>query len=791
MKRVRGWRVGAIALVTMARLLRVVAACLLLGACLHARGVEEAPELYLEVSVDGVKTGQVLPFRQGPHGLRASVQGLRDIGLDPQRFGVADKEEFELGAVTGLTWHYDAGAQAIDLILADNLRAPLQLQARSVRPGSAGQVDPGIVLDYDLYGQLGSAKRVAAFNEVRLFGARGLFASSGSAVLRGSGRRYTRYDSSWTWSDPATLQTVQAGDFVSPSLSWTRALRMGGIAWRRNFDLRPDLLTYPVAALRGSAVVPSSVSLYVNGVQQYSADVPSGPFVVDQVAGLNGAGQATIVTRDALGRSVAASLPLYVDTRLLASSLTDFAFALGAVRRDYGIRSFRYGDAPALTASGRHGWSDALTLEGHLEAGRGLVNAGAGALVRVGSAGGVLSGSLAGSRRNAGVADGARGMQASLGYQYIAPRFGLDLQSTRATGGYADLGTLEGTPASRINDRASLSLGLQRAGSASLSYVHYQAGQQQAVRLLALAWSRTLGHGAFFSLSGYRDLVKRDARGLMATLSFSLGERTALNAGAGRQGGQRSRSLTMSRAPDFGGGLGWGLQKGGSGDLDYAQAQVQYLGSAGQLVATTLQAGGARSSTVGLSGSLVGMDGTLVAARRVGRGFALVSTGVPGIPVMHENREIGRTGADGRLLVPDLMPYAGNQIAIDPSNLPADARIATTRLEVAPKAGAGLLAAFRIERYRAATLIVQDAGGKPQAPGTPVARTGGKPPTVVGYDGVVFLEDLDVDNEIVVGQGAGACTLRFAWHAGTEGQLPTIGPLRCAPNQQTSNKEQP
>ena len=770
-----------------ARLLRVLPACLLF-ACLHARG-DEAPELYLEVSVNGARTGQVLPFRQGPHGLRGSVQGLRDIGLDPQRFGVADKEEFEFGAVGGLTWNYDAANQSIDLILADALRAPLQLQARSVRPAGAGRADPGAVLDYDLYGQLGRSRRLAAFNEVRVFGARGLFASSGTAVLHGSGQRYTRYDSSWTWSDPATLQTVQAGDFVSPSLSWTRALRMGGIAWRRNFDLRPDLLTYPVAALRGSAVVPSSVSLYVNGVQQYSADVPSGPFVLDQVAGLNGAGQATIVTRDALGRSVAASLPLYVDTRLLAGGLTDFAFALGAVRRDYGIRSFRYGDAPALTASGRYGWSDALTLEGHLEAGRGLVNAGAGALVRVGNAGGVLSASLAASRRNG--SDGTRGAHASLGYQYIAPRFGLELQSARATGGYADLGAMEGTPVSRINDRASLSLGLQQAGSASLSYVHYQVAQQQPARLLALAWSRTLGHGAFFSLSGYRDLVKRDARGLMATLSFSFGERTALNAGAGRQGGQRSRSLNMSRAPDFGGGLGWGLQKGSSGDLDYTQAQVQYLGTAGQLVATTLQAGGARSSTVGLSGSLVAMDGTVIAARRVGRGFVLVSTGLADIPVMHENRQIGRTGAGGRLLVPDLMPYAGNRIAIDPSELPADARIEATELEVVPQAGAGLVAAFRIERYRAATVIVQGADGKPPPPGTPVVRTGGKPPTVVGYDGVVFLDGLDKDNEIVVGQGAGACTLRFAWRAGADGQLPTIGPLRCAPAQQTPNKEKP
>jgi outer membrane usher protein len=192
-----------------------------------------------------------------------------------------------------------------------------------------------------------------------------------------------------------------------------------------------------------------------------------------------------------------------------------------------------------------------------------------------------------------------------------------------------------------------------------------------------------------------------------------------------------------------------------------------------------------------LSGSLAAMDGTVLAARRVGRGFALVSTGVPGLPVMHENREIGRTGADGRLLVPDLMPYAGNQIAIDPSNLPADARIASTSLEVVPQAGAGLVAAFHVERYRAATVIVQDAEGKPLPPGTPVTRPDGKPATVVGYDGVVFLDGLDADNEIVAGEGAGACSYRFAWRAGTEGQLPSIGPLRCTAGKPAPTKENP
>lgn len=767
------------------------ACCLLAPSAQGAKDLSDLPadasaaaasaELYLEVSVNGARTGLVVPFQQGPNGLRLSVQNLRELGLDPQLFGVAGQDEFALDAVAGLDYRYDPATQSIDLRPGDSLRRPLQLNARTSRPGGAGSADPGILLNYDLYGQLGSNSRFAALNEVRLFGPYGVLSSSGNAVLKGSGQRYVRYDTSWSWSDPATLQSLQVGDFVSPSLNWTRALRMGGVEWRRNFDLRPDLLTYPLASMGGSAVVPSSVSLYVNGVQQYSADVPGGPFVIDQVAGLNGAGQATVVTRDALGRQVATTLPLYVDTRLLAAGLSDFALAAGMLRRDYGTRSFRYAGSPAATGSLRHGWSDVLTVEAHAEAGRGLANGGAGAMLRLGEAGGVLSGALAGSAgKGAGV---GKGLQASLGYQYIAPRFAIDLQSTRASAGYADLGSAEGSPVIRVNDRASFNLGMQRAGSASLSLVHYRTPGQAAVRLVALAWSRSIGHAAFFSLSAFQDLGRPETRGMSATLSMAIGQRTSVSATGGRQNGERNSMLTASRAPDFGGGWGWGLQQSRNGRFDVAQAQVQYLGNAGQVSATTLRAGQSSSTSVGLSGSLVAMDGTVLAARHVGRGFALVSTGLADVPVIHENRALGKTGADGRLLVPDLMPYTTNRIAIDPSNLPADMRLERTALSVVPQAGAGVLAGFRIERYRAASVIVHGADGKPVAPGLPVRLAGAvaEIASIVGYDGVVFLDGLKESNEIMVGEGAGLCTLRFDYQPGTEGQLPVIGPLRCTP----------
>ncbi len=777
------------------RWLAALLLALLLALATGAACAQEPPvELYLELSIDGRPTGAIVPFRRFPDGrMVGDAASLREAGLDTARLDMRSEGEVDLAAVSGLRFAFDAASQSIDLRLEDRLREATVLRARPARRAEAGGSSPGLVLNYDLYARFGDQRGLSALNEMRWFGPHGVVASSGNAVLAGGTRQYVRYDTSWTRSDPATLSTLQLGDFVTPSSSWSRSYRMAGVEYRKNFGLRPDLLTYPVAAIAGSAVVPSNVSLYVNGVQQMAREVQGGPFVVDGVTGLNGAGQATLVTRDALGRSVSRSVPLYVDTRLMAAGLTDFAVSAGVLRRDYGLASFSYADSPVASASLRHGLGDSVTVEAHAEAGRGQAAAGAGGLVKLGMLG-VASGSLSGS------AGRLRGAQVQLGYQYIAQQFAVDLQSTRASTGYGDLGSLEGQPVNRASDRASVAWSQPLLGSLSASYIRYtlpkaaqaqDAGQADAsgsARLASLAWSRALGLGAYLSLSAYQDLDRRSARGMMASLSFALGGRVSASASGGRQNGAASRVATVSRAPDFEGGFGWSLQAGASGMQRYGQAQLQYLGARGMVNAGVLQTGTAKAASAGLSGALVAMDGAVLAARQVGEAFALVSTGMPGIPVLQENRPIGVTDGGGRLLLPNLIPYSSNLVSIDAAGLPADLRVRSTSMQVVPQAMAGVAASFAVERYRAAIVIVHDAAGKPIAPGARVVVVGGAE-TVAGYDGVVFVDGIAGRTRLRVGSGEGACEAAFddaadARRAGDA--LPRIGPVRCLPIKETT-----
>ncbi len=777
MKRALTWRIcWTLLLLAMAPLARADGAAGVTGADPGPASLPSDPaapnELYLEVSVNAESTGLILRFTQVGKGLRSSVANLQQLGLDPARLVASGQSEVALDAIPGLSYEYDAARQSVSLQVADDLRSPYRISARPAAQTPPSRVTPGAVLNYEAYTELGQTRRAALFHDVRYFNDSGVFSNTGTLNLGAGQRKYMRFDTFWSHADPETLQTWQVGDLISSSLSWSRAVRVGGVQWRKNFQLRPDLLTFPVASVDGTALVPSSLSLYVNGVQQYSASVPSGPFVLNQVAGINGAGQATIITHDALGRSVTTVLPLYVDTRMLAGGLSDYSVEAGAVRRDYGRRLFGYARQLVASASGRHGISDSFTVEGHAELAAGLYQAGAGALVRLGQAG-VLNGSLSAS------AGRSRGAQLGAGYQYMGPHFSIDVQSVRASAGFGDLASRDGSPVVRAADRLTVSLPLPAGSSISSSYIGYRTPGAPPSKLATMGYSATLFHGLFFNASLFQDLRQRAKRGFYFGLSMAFDNNLAFSVNSSRQNGESSRSASAQRPADFGGGVGWGVQAGTVGSNAYRQAQLEYLGNYGRVSARTQSSGTGNASSLGATGALLLMDGHVEAARQVGNGFALVSTGgMANIPVLHENRQIGVTGGGGYLLVPNLNPYGSNQISIATDELGVDARVPVTHINIVPRQLAGVLAAFPIERYSAATVIVQDADGKPLATGLPVLHVQSGKRTVVGFDGITFIDDLLEQNQLHIGEGDSACTVRFAYVRPASG-LPVIGPLRC------------
>lgn len=732
-------------------------------------------DVYLEVSINGVNTTQLLRFRDAQGRLSASPGALGSVGVDVSKLGAPRDSEIRLDQIAGLRYTYNAAMQTVNLVVPDGLRQPFQVDTRGLPETPRATSGRGLIMNYEAYAQTDAFSKVSAYTEQRYFDPNGTLSNTGTAYLGGRADRYVRYDTYWIHSNQDTLRTLRVGDTITSSLNWSRSVRVAGIQWGRNFALRPDLVTFPVSSLSASSVVPSSVSLYVNGVQQYSGNVPAGPFVVNQIPGITGSGQATLVTRDALGRSVSTSVPLYIDTRMLAAGLSSYSVEAGFARRQFSVRSFDYDKRPALTASGRYGLDDALTLEGHTEMSAGVYNAGGGALVRLGQAG-VINGALSGSAGN------FTGGQVSLGYQYVEPAFSVELQTVRALGDYGDLGSREDVPVPRQTDRVTLSLPLTQSQSIALSYIGFRLPQSPAAKIGSASYTANLHSRVSMNVSAFNDFSQTNARGIYLGFSILLGDNTQMNASAGRQGDQDTYSVAAQRNVDYDGGWGWGVENGRSGGMQYNQGKVQFLGRYGQLTALGQDYAGRSQAALQATGAVVLMDGALTPSRRINDGFALVSTdGTPGVAVLHENRKLGSTNSAGHLLVPDMNSYQINRLSIDPDELPVDMKLESTKTVVVPQAGSGVIAKFHLQRYAAASVILHQPDGSVLPVGARVAHVESGKQSVVGYEGIAFVEDLQAENHLRIRGGGVSCLVEFPYRHDPARPLPTLGPFVCQP----------
>ena len=385
----------------------------------------------------------------------------------------------------------------------------------------------------------------------------------------------------------------------------------------------------------------------------------------------------------------------------------------------------------------------------------------------------MVSASLAGS------AGRYAGGQTSLGYQYVRPEFSLDLLSTRALGDYGDLGSREDAPVVRQTDRATVSFPITRSQSMALSYIGYRQPDAPAAKLGSATYTVNLHSRVAMNLSAFHDFNQSDSNGVYLSLTLMMGDRTQAFASVSRQQRQDSYSVGAQRSVDYEGGAGWSVQRGRSG----GQAHAGPGAVPGPLrPADRSGAGPGRTHAGGGPGlgALVLMDGVVTPSRRINDSFALVSTGAPGVDVLHENRKLGKTDSSGHLLVPDLIPYQANRVSIDVENLPVDTRLESTKAVVVPQSRSGVVANFQLERYVAATVILKTPDGQFLPPGAGVlhAESGKRG---VGYDGMTFVEDLQALNHLTVRGKGVSCRAQFEYGAEPGRQLPTLGPFVCQP----------
>ena len=737
--------------------------------------------LFLELVINEMNTGRVIEVEQRGGRIFVLLADLHAIGLV---LPTVSEPNVALDSLPGLQSHYDSQNQRLQLEVPPHWLPAQLIGDTKLYPRTPALTSFGALLNYDLYvsdSDQGSTY-LAAWNEMRIFDSWGTLSSTGQyRASLGAGRRndnisgYRRYDTTWRYSDEERLLTFEAGDVLTSALPWSSSVRLGGVQLSRDFAVRPDLVTYPLPQFAGEAAVPSSVDLFINGYKSSSAQLQPGPYTLTNVPFINGAGEAVVVTTDALGRQVSTTVPFYVASTLLQKGLADYAVAAGSLRRNYGTNDFDYGTA-ATSASLRYGLTNDLTLESHAEASDSFGLGGFGGNLRLGTFG-VLNGALSQSQFGR-----LGGTQASLGYQFNNRGFGLNYQRLQRHGEYADLSVVD-SPYFRLSQRSdqlTMSVNMDRLGSLGVGYFDIKAADDSRTRLLNLSWSRPLwGHSSFY-LSANRELAE-SGWAIQAQIVVPFDVRGTLSAGFERsQTGESRQSVNYSQAVPSQGGVGFNLGYATGSSQAYRQADLTWRTQSIQLQAGAYGSSNQQTRWADASGSLVWMDKEIFAANRIDDAFVLVSTGgFKDIPVRYENQLIGNTDAAGHLLVPWSSAYYAGKYEIDPLNLPASVRSRQVEQRVSVRRGSGYLMEFSLSRMVAASITLVDGRQQQLALGSHVLDEQSGEQTVVGWDGLVYLENLVEKNSLLVTLPDGSrCRVQFDMDTNSQ-QVAQLGPLVC------------
>ncbi len=762
---------------------------------------EAGLDLYLDVMLNQTSSGLV-HFIYREDQLWANADALQQLGfiVPPD-----STEPIPLSSLSGMKIDYDARRQTLSLIAPLNL-LNLDTTIRNTRSNQRPQptASPGMLVNYNIYGNQtqNSAKNLSAFTELRAFNALGVLSStalttanysvstddnsSGDSDNRRSWEgRTVRLDTSWSKSLPDKLLTIRTGDILTGALSWTRSTRLGGLQFGTNFDLQPYMATTPLPSFFGSATLPSVVELYVNGLKQYSGEVPTGPFELQTAPSFSGTGNAQLVVTDALGQSTTLEFSLYDTQRLLQRGLSDWSVELGAVRKNYGNKSFDYGNNIAASGTWRYGVSDRFTIETHAEVIQGLGNAGVGGTWLLGRAGGILFASLAGSQ-----SQGQDGAQYSTSYSWNNSHFNIGVSATGTKGAYRDIGSQYGSTLAHRSEQISTGYSTQSLGNFGMSYNQVSLADQETTQFASAYWSKSFGQHLSVSANLNQDINDSANSSASIAASFSLGRNVSMNSSIQHTAERNVFTADISQSAPSVGGVSWRAQvqknvnnNDNRDNSSIGLAEVSYLGHYGRVQAGVSVNNDRYSTYASGTGSVVMMGGGVFPTRQINSGFAVVSTdGIANVPVLLQNSLIGTTNSRGLLLVSPLNAYQSNKVSIDPMDLPADLRIDKVSTEATPTESAGTLVTFVITPVRAASVIVVDTGNQPLPLGSQVRQLTNiaVPSTIIGFDGEVYLDTLDEKNVLEVIKPSGdICTVSFDYYK-QGNEIPLIGPFVCS-----------
>lgn len=695
---------------------------------------------------------------------------------------------YPFGAFKGGTFTFNKDQSIIEINMPSSYMNGSVIEAAPNQFKVPTKPNLGAYLSYDLLGQ----EVFDSYKSQQLGGVftPGIFTKYGSLTdsfvlqanddeTNGLDETYTRLNTTWESDFPETMHTVRFGDAYNVPGMWGRSVDFGGIQWGTNFSTQPNFLTFPLLSTVGEAKVPTAVDLYVNNALTSQNSVNAGPFSINNIPTVNGAGMVNVVTTDVLGRQQVISLPYYTSTSLLKKGLQSYSVEAGFIRQDYGIESNSYGDFMTVGTYSR-GITNSFTSEIHAEVLEDHQTVGLGGTYLLSSLG-VVNLAFAGSNSD----DGLGGL-VLLGFQRQSQisniSFGFNTEAT--THDFKQVGfdddTDELPPCWQNQAFFSMPIGKAFVG---LSYTQQNNRGSENVNLLNLNYTQSFYKSFSVNISAFTNVYGSSNKAFMFTIMKTLSSRSYASVGGNVQKDNNNATLQLTRSLPTDTGYGYNLELTPGENSNYL-ASLSGQTSFGTYTAATAY----RDDSVGVQaeakGGVIALDSSLFFTRSIygDQSFAVVDVpGMPNVNVSVNNAPYTTTNSSGKAVVTNLLPYQDNKIAIEPNDLPLNTQIGATELNVIPYSNSGLVVKFPVKISSNATMTLINAeDGSPVPLGAVVTLlgSGNKEQFIVANDGVLYIEDLAANNLLQAEWNDKKCTARVAYKK-TNDPLPDLGMVTC------------
>ncbi|MEX3021404.1 fimbria/pilus outer membrane usher protein [Kluyvera sp. STS39-E] len=721
-----------------------------------------------------------ITVNQYPHDglwkIRVADDGLWIAGEDAAKLGIAPQKDhapwINLTKQKDIQVNYDSLQQQMSLTLPEaSLTRTQQLEAQpphANRPLMQAQAMGNLTLDYSLYSsETATQKQSSVQSQLQTSGwlPGQLSSSLKSQYQSGQSEErvsHTRLMTTWQYDSPEWLASVAVGDNITTGVSWSRQVRFGGLHLARNFQLDPQLNSAPRTQFSDSVVLPSTVDLYVDGLQQSHQQVTPGSYVLNTLPTFSGSGQAQVVITDINGQRREVTLDLYGAPQMLAEGLSSSSLDIGWLRQNYAEHSNDYAASPLLDAGWRYGLNNNLTVSAHTEQHQKIQNAGIASDWLPSPRAGIFSNHLATSQSAQG-----DGVKWGVGYQWNSQGLGFSASTSRSNAAWSDIARLSGSLPIQRNDTVWLSQTLANWGTLGIGWV-----RQDSARYLNASWSKSFKNQSSATL-GFTHTLSTGDKTIQLMFSIPLGRKDSLSLQLGRQ----STRLDYRHQPDYQqGGWSWQVSQN-SGSTRQEHADVGYLNENGEWHIGLDRDNTSDSRYLSAEGSFMLLDKQAYALRYNRQGIALVSTnGISDVPIAIENRPAGKTDKNGYLLLTDLPRYHNAKISLDPLNLPPDIVTPLTEMYANPGKTEAVKVDFQVHQSQLVTAQVFDEQHRPLPVGSPISFPGGE--SIVGRDGFIWLENPPMPGLISIRLPSGTCSvaLPFAARSTTTSNL---GSLLC------------